>query len=284
VAVVTGASSGIGLEAAKVLAGQGWHVIAQGRDPARSEVARAELESAAKQGGGRVDMVAADLAEMSDTARLAEQIAGLTDRVHVLLNNAGGVRAERVESREGNEATFAGNHLGHFLLTGRLLPQLRKAAAESPAGTVRVVNTTSDGHAMGGPLNFHDLQGKQNWSMGKAYCHAKLCNVLFTRVLAKRLEGEGIAANAQHPGVVASNFVNHADEGMRAYINSLESITPRDAGEALAWLAADPDAAGISGQYFEGRKRAVAGQDALDDDSAERLWSESERLVAEAGF
>ena len=130
-AVVTGASSGVGKAAATLLAAMGWHVIALGRDPGRSARAEAEIRAAASP-EARVDMILADLSLMADTARAAGEVAALTDRVDALLNNAGGVRDEKIVTSEGNEATFAGNHLGHFLLTDRLLPLLRKAAADAP--------------------------------------------------------------------------------------------------------------------------------------------------------
>src|SRR5271163_5318714 len=145
VAVVTGASSGVGQAAARALAARGWHVIALGRDAERTAAAAADLRASAAP-GARVDVIRGDLTLLSDTTRMADEIAALTDRVHVLINNAGGVRAERVITSEGNEATFAGNHLGHFLLTNRLMPRLRAAAATGAPGTVRVVSVSSNAH------------------------------------------------------------------------------------------------------------------------------------------
>jgi NAD(P)-dependent dehydrogenase (short-subunit alcohol dehydrogenase family) len=281
VALVTGASSGVGRAAAKALAVQGWHVIAQGRDPERTAAAEAEIRTAAAD-GAKVNMICADLSLMSDTARLAREVGRLTDKVHALLNNAGGVRSELVITPEGNEATFAGNHLGHFLLTQRLMPLLRAAAATSPAGTVRVVSVSSTGHEWCLGLDWEDLQLTRAWISGKSYCLAKLCNVLFTRELAKRGAADGIIANAMHPGVVASNFVNHAEPGMKSYMQTLESVSPEAGADTLVWLATAPEAGQVTGGYFHKREALSPAPAALDNEVAARLWRESEALVARA--
>jgi NAD(P)-dependent dehydrogenase (short-subunit alcohol dehydrogenase family) len=282
VAVVTGASSGIGKAAAKALAAQGWHVIAHGRDRERTALAEAEIRAAAAA-GAKVDMVCGDLSVMSDTARLAKEIGSLTGKVHALLNNAGGVRGEFVISPEGNEATFAGNHLGHFLLTNRLMPLLRAAAATSKAGTVRVLSVSSNAHESCPGLDWDDLQLTRAWVSGKSYCLAKLCNILFTRELAKRVTADGIVANAMHPGVVASNFVNHAEPRMKSYIETLANVPPEVGADTLVWLATAPEAGGVTGGYFYKRESLTPSPAALDGGAAARLWQESEALVARAG-
>lgn len=282
VAVVTGASSGVGKAAAKALVAQGWHVIAQGRDPERTAAAEAEIRAAGGE-GAKVDMLCADLSLMSDTARLAGEIGRLTDKIHALLNNAGGVRGELVITPEGNEATFAGNHLGHFLLTQRLMPLLRAAAAASETGTVRILSVSSTGHEGCPGLDWEDLQQTRAWNSGKSYCLAKLCNVLFTRELAKRGAADGIVANAMHPGVVASNFVNHAEPRMKSYIQTLESVSPEAGADTLVWLATSPEAGRVTGSYFHKRQALSPAPAALDDEAAARLWRESEALVARAG-
>ena len=281
VAVVTGASSGVGKAAAKALVARGWHVIAQGRDPERTAVAEAEIRAAAA--GAKVDMVCADLSLMSDTARMAKKIGGLTGKIHALLNNAGGVRSELAITPEGNEATFAGNHLGHFLLTNRLMPLLRAAAATSKESTVRVLSVSSTGHEHCPGLDWDDLQQTRAWTSGRSYCLAKLCNILFTRELARRVAADGIVANAMHPGVVASNFVNHAEPGMKRYMETLESVSPEAGADTLVWLATAPEAGRVTGGYFHKREALNPAPTALDEAVAARLWRESEALLARAG-
>ena len=200
-AVVTGASAGVGKEAARVLASQGWRVIGTGRDPARCAAAEAEIGASAA-GGGSFTMIRADLSLFADVRRLAGEIAALTDRIDLLANNAGGMPARFEMTAEGFEANFAGNHLGPFLLTELLLPLLRAAAKDAPPGAVRIINTSSDASEFIDTLNLDDMQNLGNYSNGLAYCSGKLANVLHARALASRLAGEGIVAHSFHPGTI----------------------------------------------------------------------------------
>jgi NAD(P)-dependent dehydrogenase (short-subunit alcohol dehydrogenase family) len=281
VAVVTGASSGIGKETAKALAARGWRVIAIGRDPGRCAAAEREIRAASRT--GKVDMIRADLALMADAARVAREIAALTDRVDVLVNNAGGMTSRKVITTEGYEENFAGNHLGPFLLTNRLLPLLRRAVVEAPPGSVRIINTSSDASEMIPGLDWNDLQGLANFSAGAAYCRGKLANVLFARGLARRLAGEGIVALSMHPGTVDSNFSSHADERTQAYMRTLESLSPEQGADTLIWLATAEEPGKSSGGYFYKRKPRVPNPVADDAAYVDRLWEESEKLVARAG-
>jgi NAD(P)-dependent dehydrogenase (short-subunit alcohol dehydrogenase family) len=280
-AVVTGASSGIGKELAKALVIQGWRVVGVGRDPVRSAAAEADIRAAAPR--ARVHMIRADLALLADAARAAREVSYLTDRIDLLVNNAGGMAKEKVVTSEGLEANFSGNHLGPFLLTQRLLPLLRRAAAQAPAGSVRIVNTSSDASEMVPGMDWNDLQGLGRFNSGLSYCRSKLANVLFTRGLAKRFAADGIVAHAVHPGTVDSNFISHADEATQARIRTYSALTPAEGADTLIWLATAEEPGKSNGGYFYLRKPRKQSAFADDDANVDRLWSESEKLLATVG-
>jgi NAD(P)-dependent dehydrogenase (short-subunit alcohol dehydrogenase family) len=279
-AVVTGASSGLGLEAAMNLARRGWHVIAHGRDAERSRAAEHQIRQAASP-DARVEILRCDLCLMSESAGLADRIIGTTNKVDVLINNAGGTRATLEFTPEGNELTFAGNHLGHFLLTARLLPLLRNSVAQS--GEARIINVSSRAHERAS-IDWDDLQHHNSGTAHDAYARAKLCNILFTRALAKRFGGAGVVASAMHPGVADTNFVSHGGQALRNYWKQAEKVSAADGADTIVWLATAPDAAARNGLYFFNREIVPLSALALDDAAAERLWAESEKLLARSGF
>lgn len=282
VIVITGASSGIGRASAEAFARMGWHVIGTGRDPERCAAAEQSIRAIAS-GGGRVDFVRGDFTEMADVCRVAGEIAALTDRIHVLVNNAGGVRDRLYRTSEGLEATFAANHLAPFLLTRELLPQLERAAAESPAGTVRVIAVSSSGHMGCQGIDWDDLMMEQNFVPAQAYCQAKLANLLFTRELDRRLADKGIVAQAMHPGRVGSNFASHGDEAMQSYMARNECVTPEQPARTIVWMATAPEVGQGGGRYFHDLAEEEAAPQARDDKAAERLWNESERILEAVG-
>ncbi len=273
VAVITGASSGIGKAAAALLLGAGWRVIAQGRDPTRTAAANADLAAACKD-GARLDMLTADLSLMADTARLAQQITALTPRIDALLCNAGGIRAQQHITGEGFDATFAGNHLGHFLLVHRLFPLLAAAAA------ARVIATSSSGHQVSPPCDWSDPQMRASWESSPAYCRAKLYNILFIRELARRGAGHGIIAHAMHPGRVASNFASHGDPTLQSYMAANPSDPPEASAATLAYLAADAAPGRSSGLYWHDKAPVSPAPAALNDADAAQLWAISEAMLA----
>lgn len=281
VAIITGASAGIGKSAARMLVAKGWRVIGTGRDPARSAAAIAEIEGAAK-GGGSFTMLRADFDSMTEVKRLAAEVKAITSRVDVLVNNAGGVRDRIIRTAEGTEATFAANHLAPFVLTRELLPILKATATSQPAGTVRVIAVGSSAHRRPEGLDWDDLQSFGT-DHNMAYCRAKLANNLFTRELARRVSADGIVAQAMHPGVVASNFASHGDDFMQKHMADAPTVPSDLPAETIVWLATDPEGGRDPGRYFHLKAEEVPADCALDDAAAARLWEESEKLLAEIG-
>ncbi|HUD29034.1 MAG TPA: SDR family NAD(P)-dependent oxidoreductase [Novosphingobium sp.] len=277
--VVTGASSGIGKASAQAFVRMGWHVIGTGRDAARCAAAEAELRAEVPE-GGRVDFLRGDFAEMADVRRVAGEIAALTDRVHVLVNNAGGVRDGLYTSSEGLEWTFAANHLAPFVLTAELMPLLERASRDSAPGTVRIIAVSSLGHMQASGMRWDDLMMLDDFAAGPAYCQAKLANLLFTRELNRRVADKGIVAQAMHPGKVGSNFSSHGEATLQAYMATQDLIAPEEPARTIVWLATAPEAGEDGGRYFFDLAEAATAPQARDDAAAARLWQESERILA----
>jgi NAD(P)-dependent dehydrogenase (short-subunit alcohol dehydrogenase family) len=283
VAVVTGASSGIGKSTASKLAALGWQVIGVGRDPRRCAAAEPEIAAAAR-GDGRFTMLRGDFTLMAEVNRVADEVAGIAPRVDVLINNAGGVRDRQIITAEGTEATFAANHLAPFLLTRELTPLLKASAASQRPGTARVIVVSSSAHRVVGQLDWDDLQSFNQSQPTLAYCRAKLANILFARELARRAEPDGIAVQAMHPGVVASNFAAHGDQAMQAHMAAADTVTPDEPAETLVWLATDDEGGRDSGRYFHRQAEETPADAAHDQAAAVRLWTETEALLAKLGF
>jgi NAD(P)-dependent dehydrogenase (short-subunit alcohol dehydrogenase family) len=283
VAVVTGASSGIGKATARQLVGLGWQAIGVGRDPERSATAEAEI-TAATGHDGTFTMVRGDFTLMAEVKRTADEIKSLTPRLDVLINNAGGVRDRQIVTAEGTEATFAANHLAAFLLTRELRPLIKSTAPDLEPGSTRVIAVSSSAHRSTDGLDWEDLQSLGNIPPTAAYCRAKLANILFTRELARRAGPEGIVAQAMHPGLVASNFEFHGDEAMQAYMAAADKVPPEEPAETLVWLATDPEGGREAGRYFYRKAEETPSEAAQDNAAAARLWAETENLLGKLGF
>ena len=280
VAVVTGASSGIGKEVAKALVAKGFRVTGIGRDPKRISDAREEIAACAADTVGTIEMMRADLSLMHESRDLGVKIAQLTDRIDVLANNAGGMTDRFELTPEGLEASFAANHLGPFLLTQCLLPLLKRAAHTSQPGDVRIVMTSSGASEAAPPFKFDDLQGLQNFAPGTAYCSAKLANMMFTRGLATRLAGTGIVAHAAAPGPVNSRFFDYAPKETLAHVRDLTMLSEAEGAETLIWLATADEPGRTSGGYWQNREARRPHPQADDPAAVARFWSESEKLTA----
>jgi retinol dehydrogenase 14 len=271
--LITGATSGIGLEASVALATMGARLVVVGRDPAKT--ARKVEEVRSRSGSTIVESLLCDVASQSQVHRLAAAFVERHERLDVLVNNAGTVYAKRTVTEDGMEATFAVNYLSAFLLTNLLLDRLTQSA---PA---RVVNVASNGH-YGGTLDFDDLGFERGYQIMRAYSRSKLADVLFTRELARRLRGTGVTVNCVHPGVVATNIWDHGPAISRpifAIAKRVGMISPAAGGATIVYLAASPEVAAKTGLYFEKNLPKSPSRLAQDDALAARLWEESAHLV-----
>jgi NAD(P)-dependent dehydrogenase (short-subunit alcohol dehydrogenase family) len=278
VCLITGATSGIGRAAAEAIAACGPLLYLVGRDPARA--ARTADEIATATGNDKIEILIGDLAVQHDVHRVAGEFLATRRPLHVLFNNAGVVMLKREETTDGFETTFAVNHLAYFLLTVLLLDRLRESA---PA---RIVNTASGAHAYsGGPLDFDDLQSRKRYASMKVYAKSKLANILFTRELARRLEGSGVTANCFHPGFVGSNLAVNNGALARVVMTALRPFARSNekGAETGIHLCTSPDVEGMSGQYFYNKKPAWPKSYAQSDEDAARLWQESAKMTGFGG-
>lgn len=269
VIVVTGATSGIGRATALALAGRGATVVAVGRDEERLARVQEELGRLGSEARG----ARCDLSSQAEVRDLAAELLGRHERIHVLVNNAGVVSSSRRLCPDGRELTMAVNHLAPFLLTALLLDRLRESA---PA---RVVTTSSEAHRSGS-VWLDDLDCERRWSSWEAYASSKLANVLFTRELARRIEGSGVTANCVHPGVIRSRLGRDGGWfGAFWRVGAPFMGSPRRGARALLHVAADPPGGEVNGGYFFARRpRRLIGQ-AADDELARGLWERSAQLV-----
>ncbi len=272
VVVITGATSGIGEIAAQRLAAMGARIVLVARDAARGQKALTRLPGL---GGAAHSIYYGDLSRISESKRVAAEIAAAAPRIDVLINNAGALFGTRQMTADNLEATFATNHMAYFVLTSALRANLLAAAPS------RVVSTASDAHK-GYTLDFDDLQANKGYSAIRAYGRSKLCNILFTRELARRWAGQGITANCLHPGFVATRFGDSSGgllSGVVRVGKALFAITPEKGAETIVYLASSPDVASTSGEYFYKCRPATPTAGGRDDVAAKRLWDESAKLA-----
>ncbi|HVP69087.1 MAG TPA: SDR family oxidoreductase [Anaeromyxobacteraceae bacterium] len=274
VVLVTGATNGIGLVAARELAGMGATTCLVARDRARGEDAIRQIREAT--GNDRLSLFVGDLSSQAEVRRVAAEVRAATGRLHVLLNNAGAIFTRRQVSADGIEMTFALNHLGYFLLTRELEPLL---VAGAPS---RVVNVSSSAHRRA-RMDWEDLFGERAYSSWKAYGQSKLANILHARELSRRMSDRGVAANALHPGAVATGWGRN-NAGLFRLVMQVGApflLRPVRGARTSVYLASSPDVEGVTGQYFEDRRPVRPSHAATSDADARRLWDLSERLVAD---
>jgi NAD(P)-dependent dehydrogenase (short-subunit alcohol dehydrogenase family) len=307
IALITGASTGLGLETARTLAGAGARVIMAARPGEKLDNALATLRSELPQ--AQLDAVALDLTDFASIRACAEAVARLTDKLDLLINNAGIMAVPFGRTPAGCELQFGTNHIGHFLLTNLLVPLLLKA------GKARVVNLSSGGHKHC-PVDFNDIHWQtREYSKWGAYGQAKTANALFTVALQKRLGDKGVSVFAVHPGAIPTELGRHlTEEDILALMNSkalggdksggkkkesggtsrgkLQFKTIPQGAATSVWAATSADLEGKGGIYLEDCSIAeevpvgVAEHGyfawAVDPVAAETLWQVSEQIVGQS--
>lgn len=275
VVIVTGSNTGIGKETVRELAKRGAHVYMACRNLSKCEEAREEIVVETKN--GHIYCRECDLSSFESIRKFVDEFKKEEKRLDILINNAGVMRCPRSVTKEGIEMQLGVNHMGHFLLTNLLLDLLKKSAPS------RIVVVSSLAHTRG-EINVTDLNSEKSYDEGKAYNQSKLANVLFTRELAKRLEGTGVTVNALHPGVVDTEIMRH----MGIFNNFFSKIIVRpliwpflkdakSGAQTTLYAALDPELDKVSGLYFsdcEPKEVADAGK---NDDMAKWLWAVSEK-------
>jgi NAD(P)-dependent dehydrogenase (short-subunit alcohol dehydrogenase family) len=267
VCVVTGATSGIGFEAARALARSGATVAVIGRNGSRTDetvrALRAENPSAKVRG------YVADLALRSEVRRLSEELLGAYPRIHVLVNNAGALYMRRETTSEGVERTWALNVVAPFLLTYLLGRRLGESA---PA---RIVNVSSGAH-LRAHLDLEDPEGARRYRGFQAYSRSKLALILWTYELARRLEGSRVTANALHPGFVATRWALNnpgATGGAIRLFARLFGLSPEAGARTTVYLGSSPEVAAVSGRYFVKSRPVRSSAASYDAGTGQALWT-----------
>jgi NAD(P)-dependent dehydrogenase (short-subunit alcohol dehydrogenase family) len=270
--VITGGTSGIGEATALALAEQGADLALICRSRERGEATRERIAQHTGRDAARIFL--ADMARLEDMRRVAATLRSELERIDVLLNNAGVTMLRREETADGFETTFGVNHLAPFVLTHGLMPRLLATPG------ARIVNVASEAHKFA-RFALDDLQSERRYSAMRVYGASKLCNILFTRELARRLEGSDVSVHCLHPGAVATNLGANNGGIARVLLPVLALFfrTPAQGARASIHLCSAPEIAAPSGSYFIDERPARVSQLARNDDLARRLWLESERLA-----
>jgi NAD(P)-dependent dehydrogenase (short-subunit alcohol dehydrogenase family) len=273
ICLITGATSGIGKEAAAALASQGYEMVLVGRNPAKTENVAQQIRT--QTGNPSVHVLLADFSDLPQVRNLADQFKRQFPRLDILINNAGAYFNRRHRTIYGVEKTFLVNHLAPFLLTNVLLDWLKK----SPSA--RIINVSSNAHE-GARLNLEDLNMERFYFGFWAYGRSKLANILFTYELARRLKDGHITVNALHPGRVGTDIFK-TDFGIFGtpfkWLIEQVSLTPEQGADNTIYLATSPEVEGLTGKYFVKREAVSSAPLSYDEDLARRLWEVSEKIT-----
>ncbi|XP_004837401.1 retinol dehydrogenase 11 isoform X1 [Heterocephalus glaber] len=267
VAIVTGANTGIGKETAKELARRGARVYLACRDVQKGELVAREIQ--AVTGNQQVLVRKLDLADTKCIRAFTKDFLAEEKHLHILINNAGVMMCPYSKTADGFEMHMGVNHLGHFLLTHLLLEKLKESAPS------RVINVSSFGHHLG-RIHFHNLQGEKFYHSGLAYCHSKLANILFTRELARRLQGSGITTYSVHPGSVISELTRHSSfMRFMSWLFYYFLKTPQQGAQTSLYCALTEGLEVLSGNHFSDCRVTWVSAQARNETVARRLWDVS---------
>jgi len=270
---ITGPTAGIGRTASLELARRGAQLTLFCRSKEKGEALQQEIVAA---GGLLPSIILMDMADLASVRRAAAEFVAREETLDVLLNNAGVVNTSRKETVDGFEETLAVNHFAPFLLTGLLLPVLQKTPG------ARIVNVASDAHAFVKDMAFDDMQATKNYKTFREYGRSKLANILFTRRLARLLEGRDVTVNSLHPGAVATSLGSQNGGFLTKIIPLLLKPffrSPEQGAQTSIYLCTSNEIAGISGDYFVNCKRSTPKLWARDDTAADRLWAYTEQCL-----
>ncbi|XP_068595725.1 retinol dehydrogenase 11 [Brachionichthys hirsutus] len=274
--LITGGNTGIGKETAVDLARRGARVILACRDMDRANKAAEEVRT--RSGNDTVIVRKLDLGSLQSVRQLAEDVLASEERLDVLINNAGVMHCPKWQTEDGFEMQFGVNHLGHFLLTNCLLDLLKKS---SPS---RIVNVSSIAHKRG-QIHFDDINLDKDYNHWKSYQQSKLANVLFSRELAKRLQGTAVTTYSLHPGLILTEIARHFWPALplwkrvilRPFVGFLKS--PAEGAQTTIYCAVEESLQKQSGLYYSNCAPETAAPQGLDDEAAKKLWDLSASMV-----
>ena len=270
IAIVTGANSGMGMDTTAALADMGATVVMLCRNEKRGKEALELLKQRAER---QLDLMLCDLGDFASIRNFADAFRKKYEKLDILVNNAGFISLDRQITKDGLERQFGVNHMGHFILTMKLVDII-------PDGG-RIVNVASGAHKTG-KIHFEDINLSKGFNVIKAYSQSKLANVLFTRELARRLQEKKILVNCCHPGAVATNIGVSRDTGFGKTITGMLKPffqTPEKGARTAIYLASDENIDGITGEYFYRCRVAKSSKRSKDKELAKRLFAFSEELA-----
>jgi retinol dehydrogenase 12 len=265
--IVTGANTGIGKVTAKELARQGAHVILACRSQAKTEDVIAEIKR--ETGNDKVEYIALDLGDLESVRTCAKALLARDIPIHGLINNAG-LGGQRGTTKDGFEIQFGTNHLGHYLLTRLLLDKIKQTSG------ARIVNVASKAHYQAKAIDWEAVRKPtRTVSAMREYSVSKLSNVLFTKELARRLEGTNVTTYAVHPGVVATDVWRRVPAPVRWVIKKF-MISPEEGAQASLRCATAPELANETGRYYDVGGKETRPSKLVDDaELAKQLWTKS---------